>query len=206
MAKYHKYVFDVENRKFIGDFESMYQNEAIEQFDSWHQEDTRQFHRNVIELLLHNYNFNCIVDIGCGKGAFTHTLKKENNKVIGIDIAPTAVKLAKEKFTDIDFIATDVNEQGVLTNFFKSLKQEVDLVVVMEVLSYCSNWKDIIACCASHSSTIMLSSFIPDNPIGFIKTADELLNELNKYYKPIEIVKLTKIPFTIYFGENKLKE
>jgi hypothetical protein len=27
MAKYHKYVFNLENRTFIGDFETMYQNE-----------------------------------------------------------------------------------------------------------------------------------------------------------------------------------
>ena len=42
MAKYHKYVFDVEKRTFIGDFENMYAHESIEKFDSWHQDDSRQ--------------------------------------------------------------------------------------------------------------------------------------------------------------------
>ena len=47
MAKYHKYVFDIEERKFIGDFETMYQNESKENFDSWHQDDTRQLQRKI---------------------------------------------------------------------------------------------------------------------------------------------------------------
>ena len=34
MAKYHKYVFDLENRKLVGDFETMYQNESKENFDT----------------------------------------------------------------------------------------------------------------------------------------------------------------------------
>jgi hypothetical protein len=29
MAKYHKYVFDLENRIFLDDFKPMYQNELI---------------------------------------------------------------------------------------------------------------------------------------------------------------------------------
>lgn len=36
---YHKYVFDEENRAFIGKFEEMYRQEDVEGFDSWRQED-----------------------------------------------------------------------------------------------------------------------------------------------------------------------
>ena len=42
MAKYHKYVFDVNDKKFVGNFEEMYQKESEENFDSWHQDDSRQ--------------------------------------------------------------------------------------------------------------------------------------------------------------------
>jgi len=42
MAKYHKYVFDIETRKFIGNFEEMYQRESVD-------------------------NFDFILDLGCGK-------------------------------------------------------------------------------------------------------------------------------------------
>ena len=72
MAEYHKYVFDINKREFIGKFDEMYQDEAISCFDSWHQEDTRQLNRKVALNLLDNYNFKTIIDIGSGKGALTH--------------------------------------------------------------------------------------------------------------------------------------
>jgi hypothetical protein len=74
MAKYHKYVFDLENRKFVGAFEKMYKNEKDEIFDSWHQTNTIQLHRKFALVILEKYNFNTIIDIGCGKGNFTHLL------------------------------------------------------------------------------------------------------------------------------------
>jgi len=117
MAKYHKYVFDIEKRKFIGAFEEMYQNETIEIFDSWHQDDTRQLQRKIDLAILEDYNFNKIIDIGCGKGCLTHMLKKKNNTFIGVDISPTAIKFAKERYPDIEFICLDVNN----VNNYRSL-------------------------------------------------------------------------------------
>jgi len=109
MAKYHKYVFDIQNRKFVGNFEEMYQDEKKDNFDSWHQEDTRQLNRKIDLAVLENYNFSKIIDIGCGKGALTHLLKKRNNQVLGLDISETAISVAKERFPDIDFLVIDVN-------------------------------------------------------------------------------------------------
>ena len=37
--KYHQYVFNTAERKFVGDFESMYKDETNKKFDSWHHED-----------------------------------------------------------------------------------------------------------------------------------------------------------------------
>ncbi|WP_414843361.1 class I SAM-dependent methyltransferase, partial [Campylobacter hyointestinalis] len=88
----------------------MYQNEFKENFDSWHQDDTRQLQRKIDLAILEDYCFDKIVDIGCGKGSLTHILKKKNNYVLGVDISKTAINIAQEKFPDIDFICTDVNE------------------------------------------------------------------------------------------------
>ncbi len=63
MAKYHKYVFDLENRKLVGDFETMYQNESKENFDSWHQDDTRQLQRKIDMAILEDYNFEIVNDL-----------------------------------------------------------------------------------------------------------------------------------------------
>ena len=62
MAEYHKYVFDLEKRTFIGDFETMYQQESVDNFDSWHQDDTRQLQRKIDLTILEDYNFNKIID------------------------------------------------------------------------------------------------------------------------------------------------
>ena len=109
MAKYHKYVFDLEKRELVGDFETMYQNESKENFDSWHQDDSRQLKRKICLAILEDYNFDKVLDIGCGKGSLTHILKRKNNTVVGLDISQTAVDIASARFPDIDFICSDVN-------------------------------------------------------------------------------------------------
>ena len=38
MAEYHKYVFDLAKREFVGDFDKMYQQEVSDNYDSWHQD------------------------------------------------------------------------------------------------------------------------------------------------------------------------
>ena len=77
MTGYHQYIFDTENRRFVGQFEEMYQQEKSANFDSWHQEDSRQLNRKIALNILDAYNFNRIIDLGCGKGALTHHLKKK---------------------------------------------------------------------------------------------------------------------------------
>ena len=110
MAEYHKYVFDADRREFVGNFEEMYQQENIANFDSWHQEDTRQLNRKIALDMLDQYNFNSILDVGCGKGALTHLLKKQNNRVLGVDISPTAIEVARSRFPDIGFKVMDVSD------------------------------------------------------------------------------------------------
>jgi len=121
MAKYHKYVFDLENRKLVGDFETMYQNESKENFDSWHQDDSRQLQRKIDLAILEDYNFNHILDIGCGKGSLTHILKKKNNTVVGLDISQTAVDIVSERFPDINFICSDVNTVSNYTHIIDNM-------------------------------------------------------------------------------------
>ena len=41
-------------------------------------------------------HYSSVIDIGCGKGTFTHLFKKENNYVLGIDISEKALKIAQQ--------------------------------------------------------------------------------------------------------------
>lgn len=124
MAKYHKYVFDSEKRAFVGNFEEMYKNESTEIFDSWHQEDTRQIQRKISLVLLSEYNFDNIVDLGCGKGTFSHLLKKTNNKVTAIDVSETAIAHARERYCDIDFIQLDLSNSQAFDTFISGKANE----------------------------------------------------------------------------------
>lgn len=175
MAKYHKYVFDTEKRKFVGKFEKMYANEDKENYDSWLQEDLRGFKYVLSRAVLDQYNFNSILDIGCGKGTFTYLLKKKNNKVLGIDISKTAVAKAKAKYPDISFKMLKAEE-------IISLKRKFDLVVVMEILSYLKTWREVIHKIAKISNYVFISLYLPPNPIGFVKTFQELSAEVEKHF------------------------
>ena len=95
---YHKYVFDSDKRKFKGNFEGMYQNEERDKFDSWGASNLRNLAKRIHLEIINSYNFQTILDFGCGKGAFTHLLKKRNNTVTGLDISKTAIKKAQATY------------------------------------------------------------------------------------------------------------
>lgn len=202
MAKYHRYVFDVDNRKFVGEFELMYQNESKENFDSWHQDDTRQLQRKIDLAILEDYNFERILDIGCGKGSLTHLLKKKNNQVTGIDISPTAVTIASERFADIDFFALDVSNISAFRLFAES-RGQIDLIFTSEVFSYVENWKELLGEIAKISEYFMISLYIPENPIGFVKSESELVNQVSKHFNIIEHITLNTSSFVIVFAQRK---
>lgn len=201
MKKYHKYVFDMKKRSFVGDFELMYKNETIENFDSWHQEDTRQLQRHIDMYIMGEYNFNSILDIGCGKGHFTHQLKKKNNIVHGLDISKTAVKVAKEKFPDVIFSHLDVNNISKLNKFFEK-NAKYDLAFTSEVFSYLKNWKNVLNVISRHVDFFLISLYIPNNPIGFVKSEQNLIEEIVKYFIIIEHISIKTKDFVIIFAKS----
>jgi SAM-dependent methyltransferase len=205
MAKYHKYIFDLEKRELVGDFETMYQNESKENFDSWHQDDTRQLQRKIDLAILEDYNFNKVLDIGCGKGSLTHLLKKKNNYVIGIDISQTAVNIVKERFPDINFVCSDVNNIKNYTLLVDEMGG-VDLVFTSEVFSYIENWKELLSNISRTTEYFMISLYIPENPIGFIKSEQDLVNEINKSFEIIEHISLNITNFVVVLAKRKKED
>ncbi len=213
MTEYHKYVFNTEERTFVGKFEEMYQQEKDSVFDSWHQEDSRQLNRKIALEILSEYNFDRIVDIGTGKGALTHQLKRCNNEVIGLDISPTAVEVARSRFPDIIFDVVDVNDVvGFMDYYDRQLLdnnenrsnsiETVDLVFTSECLSYIEHWRDLLASLASRTRFLMIVLFLPDNPIGFVKNIDELELEVSRFFEVLEMVILRQSRFVIIFAQS----
>jgi trans-aconitate methyltransferase len=204
MEKYHKYVFDSKNRKFRGKFEKMYRGESREGFDSWHQEDSRRFIGRIILSFLQDYNFDFIIDIGCGKGSITHILKKKNNKVFGIDISKTALDIARQKYPDVEFAKADINNIAKLKSFLKKANtKKADLILAIEILSYIRNWKEVLEVIANNAQYILVSLFIPENPIGFVKSEKELVSEIEKHFEIIEWANIKNRNSTIILGRSK---
>lgn len=211
MSSYHKYVFDSQNREFIGNFDLMYQAEKNSRFDSWHQDDSRHLNRSILLNLIEHYNFSSILDIGCGKGLLTHMLKKRNNFVLGIDISPTAIQIARARYPDIAFEVENVSNIQNLARLLETSGQDsespsrhrFDLVVIAECLSYIHNWKMVISELSRKIPNIALSLYIPENPIGYVKNSSELVSEVSKYYQIYESIKMEQSGFTIVYAHSR---
>ena len=78
-----------------------------------------------------------ILEIGCGLGYFTYSLRKANYNVIGLDISQTAVAHAKETFGD-HYICADLFEYAQLNSGL------FDLVILTEVIEHISKPLDFI--------------------------------------------------------------
>lgn len=175
MPGYHKYVFDTENRKFIGKFEEMYRAEDSEGFDSWQERDLRHLGKTISYTILSAYNFSTILDIGCGKGTFTHLLKRHNNQVIGVDSSETAIRKARESFPDIDFRCMNAHDVSLLGGPF-------DLVTVMGTFAYVEGWQAVVRTIAGMTRWFYVAEYIPPNPIGFVKSPDELIATVETWF------------------------
>jgi trans-aconitate methyltransferase len=184
----------------------MYQKESEENFDSWHQDDSRQMQRLTANSILSQWNFDFILDLGCGKGAFTHTLKKRNNEVIGLDISQTAVDIASSRFPDIRFDCMDINNVEQLNRFIQENRLEGginSLVFIAECLSYLENWKNLINKLSRDIHYLMVTLYLPENPIGFVKSFSELEDVIQINYEALEIIEFKKSRFLIVFAKSK---
>ena len=180
MAKYHKYVFDFEKREFVGDFEKMYCNEVKEGFEPWVQADCMELSRKIVLSVLEGYNFDRILDLGCGKGYFTQFFKKHNNFVRGVDVSATAVSRAKISFPKIDFMSGDVTNK----EFFNEMSKEgkYDLVFSYGLLQYTQDYPVLLRNISKVTKYFLLYEPILDNPIGFVKSKSDLLDAVEGDY------------------------
>jgi len=175
---YHKYVFDERKRKFVGRFEEMYASEDKEHFDSWFQDDVNDFSRRFSSWVINQNYYDSILDVGCGKGAFTNLLKINNRKIVGVDVSPTAIAKARSRYPGIKFKVMTADQT------LKMDKREPwDLIVMMEILSYLKDWREVIRKASLRGKSIFISLYLPPKPIGFIKNFNTLKTHLKKYFE-----------------------
>ena len=178
MTGYHEFVFSQAERRFIGEFEEMYQQEQVSCFDSWHQDDLRSREdAAAIMRVVADQHFDWLVDLGCGKGALTSALSALADRSLGVDVSPTAVRIAQERYPHLDFLVADINDASIVGQVLRSLKQTESkkvLVVLSQVLSYLSQWREVVAAVSQESSEFLVGLYLPIDPIGFVKSRDEL--------------------------------
>lgn len=195
MSKYHKYVFDQDERKLVGAFEEMYSAEDTEGFDSWQSNDVRHLRLRVSMEVLRDYNFDSVLELGCGKGVASQFLKKANNRVLGVDVSPTAVKKASVSFPDIEFRVMDVMNVD-------KLDEKFELTTLMAVMAYVEKWPLLLKKISKMSEYLLIAEFIPSNPIGMVKSASELEVEIEHYFEIQTKVALND-SYHIVFAKNK---
>ena len=175
MPGYHKYVFDRDKRSFVGRFDEMYEAEESEGFDSWFERDLRPLRKTISQAILNTCQFSRILDVGYGKGTFTHLMKKQNNRVVGIDVSPAAIQKAKQSFPDVEFRCMDAHDLARLGETF-------GLVVVMGTFAYVDGWPSVVETIADMTRWLYVAEYIPPNPIGFVKSVDDLINAVEKQF------------------------
>ncbi len=115
-------------------FEKIYKKQK----DPWNIKDARGFiYDKVIEAIKINTKkekFHNILDLGCGKGAFTNRLTELGENVIGVELSSTAIDYAKNHYSKIKFINGDITKLAQL----ELAKSSFDLITVLDNLYYFS--------------------------------------------------------------------
>ena len=110
------FVFKNDNNiiKFVGDFESLYQNEN----DPWKQSsrepsEMKEYYdfsrKNLIDLI-ETKKLDQILEVGCGLGYTTQLIKeKANVNIDGLDVSQTAINKATTSYPHLNFFNGDIS-------------------------------------------------------------------------------------------------
>jgi hypothetical protein len=72
-----------------------------------------------------------------------------------------------------------------------------------EAFSYFSNYKELLKEISEVSDYFMISLYLPNDPIGFVKSESELLDDIRCYFEIMEHVSLSMQKSVIVFAKSK---
>jgi len=100
-----------------------------EQYDS-NQNKTRDLDQKVTSSTLSGYNFDKVLELGCGTGKNTQWLLTKAKEIVGLDFSEEMLKKAREKIQDnrVVFTKADLCENWeVENNFFDLITSSLTL-------------------------------------------------------------------------------
>ena len=196
-ADYHPYVFDFDKGAVVAKFEEMYQ----EVDDPWHQDRTAWAVTKYDVLLTlmkkHIKGYPKILDVGCGKGEFTSRLA-EMGQTTGIDVSPTAIEKARNRYPHIDFRVVDI--------LSPNLKEKFNVAVAVELFWYIIDNLDIgLQNTANLLDKDGLAFFLlylsKEQKIGknVVQSAEDFMNYVGKHFEVIETVETNRFKTHLIF-------
>ena len=127
MEQYQDYV--IKDGQFIGKFEEMYQKFD----DPWHQtiQVGQSYSRHATLLSLKLLQAKSVLEVGCGLGYFTDYMTRSlpEISITGLDLSETAVKKAKKRFPDLNFVAGNVCDSLAAPRAY-------DTIILSEIMWY----------------------------------------------------------------------
>ena len=138
-----------------------------------------------------------ILDVGCGGGILTESLRAHTERIVGIDAAPKPLKVAQLHALDQDL---EIDYQlSTAENLSDDYQNHFDLLTCMELLEHVKDFHSTVQACADLTKPggHLFFSTINRNPISFFKLivgAEEILkilprgtHEYQKFIKPSEL-------------------
>lgn len=188
---YQKYVYDQSSRTLIGRFEDLYREGAATGLDAWHQDalDAREdveLARFALTDIRGNRRLRTVLDLGCGKGVLAHYLFADAERYIGIDVSDTAVVTARANFSSMEFVQSDIQTgEDLLRVISECHATNLDLFFCSQTLSFMEDWKGILEQVARSFEAVVVVLYLPPNPIGYIKSFGNLVDEVGRNFSEI---------------------
>lgn len=184
-----------ENGRFIGDFEAMY----AEFENPWLQDEAvvNSPHRLLSAFRISQMEDRSVLDISCGNGSSTEMLRiRGQAEVLGIDVATSAIEIARTRFPECRFETGDVEHLVAFQDFRPT-------AITMFGLTWCILDKFVdtlesICSLFSGATVFHTLAFYPPGVqkygVDFFSNLDELVPYFSDLYI-IETVTHATVPF-----------
>ena len=125
--------FVIKDGQLVGDWEGLYKNFE----DPWHQsrDDVLLDSRRIIAVnwcnrLRNEYNANKVIELGCGFGHLTETLRSQSFAAVGVDISKTAIDKARNIHPRSVFVECSLSDFEIVKKF------DADIYLMSEITWY----------------------------------------------------------------------